>query len=367
MPRKPPDPEPSGSGLRLAAAAGAVAACALAYAVRWVPLGLCLYVAAVVAALITPPPEKAADPAAAAKQGKPPGRAWRAFRPAMRAWLPFGGCGGMWRLSPAGDSCLQERSENRWRPPLTYAALGSLCAAAGAVGADAALTMLLRDAPINADPSVSQWADVGNRALWVVPLSALFGWRLCRGWLWALRRVDAVAVAGTSEAPPETVAEEGPAALWHRVRHGGLCGLGCCGGGRLRGCGVVDAAAGAARHAWVGAAAGPARRGGVGHHGWRRVVGGLRREGAASRHQCPARRLEGMGVGVAEVAGAVGGAAGDLGGPRTQARRDRGSARRRQADDPHLHLPVPGRYRLRGGGGQGQQGEGAHRHRPLCD
>ena len=216
MPRKPPDPEPSGSGLRLAAAAGAVAVCAAAYAVRWAPLGLCLYVAAVAAALIAPPAERADDPAAAG-QGKPPGRAWRALRPAMRAWLPFGGCGGMWRLSPAGDSCLQERSENRWRPPCTYAALGSLCAAAGAVGADAALTMLLRDAPINADPSVSQWADVRNRALWAVPLSALFGWRLCRGWLWALRRVDAVDVAGTPEAPPETVAEESPAALWPRV------------------------------------------------------------------------------------------------------------------------------------------------------
>ena len=216
MPRKPPDPEPSGSGLRLAVAAVAVAACALAYAVRWVPLGLCLYVAAVAAALIAPPSEGAADPAAAG-QGKPPGRAQRAFRPAMRAWLPCGGCGGMWRLSPAGDSCLQERAESRWQPPVTYAALGSLCAAAGAVGADAALTMLLRDAPISADPSVSQWIDVRNRALWAVPLSALFGWRLCRGWLWALRRVDAVDVAGTPEAPPETVTEESLTELWRRV------------------------------------------------------------------------------------------------------------------------------------------------------
>ena len=240
MAGKKAEPEPSGSGLRLLAAAGVAAAAASAYAVRWVPLGLCLYVAAVMAALITPP----ADPTAAmaAPQQSPGGakarkelqRARKALRPAARTWLPFGGCRGMWRLSPAGDCCLQETSESRWRPPWTYAALGSMCAAVGMVGADAAVTALLRDVPIVPDPSVRQWADVTRRAPWVAPLSALFGWRLCRGWLWALRRADAVAVAATPDAtpepPPETVAEDSLAALWRRVFTAASAGSGVIAG-----------------------------------------------------------------------------------------------------------------------------------------
>ena len=237
MPRKTPDPEPSGSGLRLAATAASLAAAAAAYAVRWVPLGLCLCVAAVAVGLMTPPVEPTAHTAQAATSPKKPGRTQRALgrarkalQPAARAWLPFGGCRGMWRLSPAGDCCLQETGESRWRPPWTYAALGSLCAAVGVAGADVALTALLRDVPIVADPSVQQWADVTRRAVWVAPLSALFGWRLFRGWLWALRREDAVNVAATPDAtpepPPETVAEGSLTALWRRVFTAASAGAG---------------------------------------------------------------------------------------------------------------------------------------------
>ncbi|MYA40491.1 MAG: hypothetical protein F4Z31_01680 [Gemmatimonadetes bacterium] len=224
--KKKVDPEPSGSGLRLLAIAGAFAAGAAAYTVRWVPLGFCLYVVAVVAASLAPPAEQPADATGAQAQEQGPGRTRRALRPAVRAWLPFGRCGGMWRLSPAGDSCLQESGESRWSPPWTYAALASLCAAVGAVGADVAFTMLLSDVPIVFDPSVSQWVDVTRRALWVAPLSALFGWRLCRGWVWALRRVDAVDVSGAAEAPPETVVVETPLALWGRIFTATSAGVG---------------------------------------------------------------------------------------------------------------------------------------------
>ena len=245
MAGKKVDPEPQGSGLRLLATAVVVAAAAATYAVRWAPLGLCLYMAAVTAALVVPPAEPPAAASSAASQQSPGWakarkamrrarkalrRARKALRPAARTWLPFGGCRGMWRLSPAGDSCLQEAGESRWRPPWTYAALGSLCAAAGTAGADAALTTLLRDAPIVADPSIQQWADVTRRTLWVAPLSAVFGWRLCRGWQWALRREDAVKIAAAPdappEAPPEAVAQESLAALWRRIFTAASAGFG---------------------------------------------------------------------------------------------------------------------------------------------